>query len=335
MITALGMALVGLAVVDLLSTTLSVAGASGFVSMRVADLVWHQVLRLRLSHRWLQLVGPAIVSGMVAAWVLLLWAGWTLVFVGAGDAVVATDGGTPASTGQRVFFAGYLVATLGNGDYTAVGTGWQITSVLASLCGLMTATLAITFLVPVVSGVAHRRQVAASIASLGDTPARILQRSFDGEGFSPLTTHLANLLPELTLLTQRHLAYPVLHYFHSDQRHSAVAPMIAVLDETLAVLQHGVATRGLDNLTLTSARDAVAELLRLLERAYISPAAEAPPPPALDVVPRSGPALTDQASFVALIDSESPRRRLLRGFLEADGWSWDEVNEAPVTTSGV
>jgi hypothetical protein len=329
LIALTGAVVIVLTVTDLMLTTLSVASPRGFVSARLADRLWRGILRVDPPARVLRLLGVTIVSGIVAAWVLLQWTGWALVFIGAGDAVVSSQGGGPVGSGERVYFAGYLVSTMGNGDYTTLGTGWQIASVLASFTGLLTATLAITFLVPVASGVVQRRQVATQIASLGGTPQTILARSWNGTDFSALGQHLSNLYSDLHLLTQRHLAYPVLHYFHSDERYTAVAPMLAVLDDTLLLLQHGAPDPGIDTLTLTATRDAVAELLDLLEGVVIVPTAEPPPAPELRWLERLGAATVDRETFCEVLAREERHRRLLNGFVHSDGWEWTDVHHSP------
>lgn len=324
-VIVVGLALVVLAISDLFSTTLSVTSVNGIVSGRVADFVWRRVLRLRLSHPALRMTGMSIVVGLIATWALAIWIGWTLVFIGAGDAVVESSTRAPASISDRAFFAGYLVSTLGNGDFTADGTVWQLTAVLASLSGLIAVTLAVTFLVPVAQGVVHRRQLATTIYTLGETPRALLERSWNGSDFSMLGTFLPSLLSEIHLLTQRHMAYPVLHYFHSVDRHAAVAPMLAVLDESLLLLRRGARNPGIDALTLDASRASVDELLRLLEQAFVYPAAAAPPGPELAWLRKIGAETVDATEFAHLLESESPRRRVLHGFVEADGWSWDEV----------
>lgn len=103
------------------------------------------------------------------------------------------------------------MSTLGNGDFTAATGAWQVLSVLASINRLIAVTLAITFLVPVASGVVLRRHLAVAIATLGETPRRLLERSWNGTDFSLLESHVERVVSEIGLLTQRHMAYPVVH----------------------------------------------------------------------------------------------------------------------------
>ena len=322
-----GVMLIVLVLADLLSATLAVGNPNVLISQRIANAVWRLMLRRRPSHLALRLTGEVIVVGIIAGWALLLWVGWSLVFLGAGDAVVDSTSGASASASERVFFAGYLMTTLGLGGSTAVTTGWRIAAVLASLTGLVTVTLAVTFLVPVVSGVVQRRQVASTIAAVGRTPAAVLERAWNGTDFSRIDDMLSGLFSEITLLTQRHLAYPVLHYFHAQQRHVAIAPMIAVLDETLLLLHAGVREAGVSSVLMAAVRNAVHELMGLLEASFVVPDREAPPPPDLDWARRLGAETVDDDTFAKACDDCDEHRRMLRGFVEADGWSWSDLTE--------
>ncbi|MEP0546383.1 MAG: hypothetical protein ABJF88_05585 [Rhodothermales bacterium] len=93
----------------------------------------------------------------------------------------------------------------------------------------------------VVSAVAAKRQLAGSIHSLGETPSDVVRRAWDGSGFAGLDQHLPSLGSALEHHDQRHAAYPILHYFHSTERRTALGPAVAVLDDALLILTEGVA----------------------------------------------------------------------------------------------
>ncbi|MGI8574574.1 MAG: hypothetical protein ACR2MA_04360 [Egibacteraceae bacterium] len=77
-----------------------------------------------------------------------------------------------------------------------------------SLSGLGIITLAITFATPVMGAMVRKRQVARTIIGFGASSSDVLRNGWDGTSFSSLTTHLANLVPELAALAQQHVAYP-------------------------------------------------------------------------------------------------------------------------------
>lgn len=77
----------------------------------------------------------------------------------------------------------------------------------------------------------------------------------------------------------------MLHYFHSADRTSALAPAVAVLDDALTLLRHGVARpHRLEGVTLCAATQAVEALVEALYAAHIDPVDDPPGPPELQVL---------------------------------------------------
>ena len=260
---------------------------------------------------------------VLTSWITLALAGWTLVFSAAEGAVRATTSEAPANLVGRLYFTGYTVFTLGNGDYFPGDGAWQLATVLAVATGLVLVTLSITYLVPVVSAVALRRQLATYIASLGGTPHEIIVRSWDGSGFGGLTQHLMSLTPLFHTSRQQHLAYPVLHYFHSQNRESAAAPNVANLSQALHLLRHAVTPEVRpDAATLDPLDRAIGGFLGTVGTAYLS---AAQPVPLAELAPLrdAGVPVTTDAEYEATAADSDGRRKLLASLLVDDGWSAD------------
>lgn len=102
------------------------------------------------------------------------------------------------------------IVTLGTGDIIAAGTGWKALSAVAAFTGLFTLTLAVSYLVPIISAAAGRRELAGLVGILGRSVDGILERSWNGSDFSSLGPYLQSLCPMIERFTQQHLAYPAL-----------------------------------------------------------------------------------------------------------------------------
>ncbi len=189
-------------------------------------------MRTPHQHRILQVLGVVITLTVIFTWIVLLLAGWFLIF-NAPAAVVDATTGEPADGWSRLYFTGYTMFTLGIGDYVPGASFWQVAAVVATATGLSQVTLVVTYLLSVTSSVTQRRMVSA----LGSSPTDILHRAWNGAEFDGLDTALQLLSGDVSELAQRHLAFPVLHYFHSPERQTAVAPNIAVMDELLTILE--------------------------------------------------------------------------------------------------
>jgi hypothetical protein len=162
-----GLALIGVATTDALTTTVSLGSGAGPVTRVVSRSVW-AVARAAWPHRHgaLRRAGVAVLLCSILGWIVLVWAGWSLVFSAAEAAVVDAVTGAPASVEQRIYFAGYTLLTLGNGDFRPDGPLWRMATVLAAGNGFGLVTLSISYLVPVVSAATEKRQLAAHLHAL-------------------------------------------------------------------------------------------------------------------------------------------------------------------------
>ena len=325
----IGIFLILFVVYDVLWTTLRLSGAGPLTSW-VTTLLWRLSLRLTRSHRTLALAGFWIVLFTVSLWIGLVWIGWALVLGMDARAVVNATTGQPAGFLERIYFAGSTLITLGLGDYQAAGRGWQVLTAVAAANGFFLVTLAITYLLPLVQAVQQRREVAVYISALGETPEDILLRAWNGTGFGRLPDHLVALTQLLMQLGQAHLNYPVLHCFHSRDRDAAIAPMIAVLDEGLTLVDGLDPGLRPDPVTVYPLRRGIDRLLGTLAEAHLKPERVPPPVPSLKGLRKGGILTLDDEEFLGTVDTLFDRRRLLLGLVEQEGWRWDDVVRAPV-----
>ena len=341
--TALGAAVLVLTAFDLLRTVLTVRGG-GPVTGRVNAWLWDAALALHErwpNHRALSAAGPALATLVLVSWLVGLWLGWTLVFCGAAEAVVAAKDQVPASLVERVYFAGYTLTTLGLGDFNALDPGWRIATVLTAASGLMLFTMAITYIVPIVGAAVTLRQLATYIDGLGDDPLDIVVRSWDGHpdapggpddgpgtGFDSLRTHLNALTPLVATVRQRYLAYPILHYFHSDDPRMAPPPRLAALDEAVTLLTHGVEPRvRLPRQAVAPLRAQLNGFLEMLETQWIEPADAAPPGYRLAELRAAGIPCVADGALAGALDERAMHRRRLAGLVTSDGRAWAAVLE--------
>ena len=324
-----GIALVLLAVVDAMRTTLAVGSVAGPVTGRINHALWGLFLRSS-NRRVLQLAATPLTLNTLALWLLLLWAGWTLIFAADPTAVVS-ETGQPLGGWDRAYFTGTTLFTLGPGDVRAHGTPWRIVSVFALVNGLFLVTLGITYIIPVATAATERRRTAALIAALGNRPDDAILGGYDHGQFGALRHYLMTLAPDIALLAQRHLAYPVLHFFHSGNLHTAAAPMIARLDEIVTLLRFGlVADQRPDPYVTRPVHEALTQFLNTLHSVYIDPVDAPPPPPPLYRLREAGLPVVDDERLRQALAQHERRRRLLLALVENDGWSWDDVWPEPI-----
>lgn len=312
--------------VDVVWTTLTLEHA-GRLTRVATRAMGGGIARLeRLSGwRWPRtMAGPATVLSGMLLWLLLAWVAWLAIFTAAPSAVLATDTKAQAELGERAYYVGYTMATLGTGDFVPGGTPWRLATIACAVHGFFLMTLAITYLVPIVSAVVGERRFAVNVTALGRSAEEIVTRGYDGSSFAPLLEPLGELGKELTQIDRQHAAYPVLHYYDAHRRDESMAVAVAVLDEVLAVLDAGVAPEKRPHaMALAALRHGLEQYRRTLGHAGIRPAETEPPAPrlrTLDPVPT-----VDAQTFRQAMRAASERRRQHLGHLEALGWTWTDL----------
>ncbi|MDG9702850.1 potassium channel family protein [Streptomyces sp. DH37] len=326
-----GCALVILALADAVVTSLSMVTGTGPVSGRVAKGVWRALLAVQAraprGARLLEWSGTCTLLATFLTWTALLWAGWWLVFASHDAAVVTSRASVPADGWARVYFTGYTVFTLGTGDYVP-GTTWaQVATTFAALSGLFLVTLSITYLVQVVQAVVHKRVLAEQIHALGKDASGIVAGGWTGNGFSSMfNQHLVSLTAPLLRLGEQHLAYPVVHFFHSSSRHKAPALAVAALDDTLLLLRSGAAPEARPDPAATGPLgSALDQVLDTLRGQFFSRAERERPAPPLSVLRRAGVPVVDEERYAVAVREHARRRRTVQGFLDSDGWRDDRA----------
>ncbi|KXS37031.1 potassium channel family protein [Modicisalibacter sp. 'Wilcox'] len=322
-----GSALVLLAIYDAARTTLS-ASSSGPVTNRLISLIWRWLLwqhRRRRNHALLAAAGPCIAGALMLSWIVIAWTGWWLLFSSEPLAVVNATSRVAASLGERAYFTGYTLTTLGYGDFVPANALWRFLSVVAASNGLILFTLAVTYIVPVVSAVTHKRQLALTISAIGRTPCRIAAATAGDGDYRSLANQLQQVQGDIASLGQQHLAYPVLHYFHSRHADHALPVALARLYQALVVLQHACpALPATVRFQLATTQALIDGFLATLDSAFIHPASRSPRLPSLDDF-ATLPGITHDDEAWRRMHATLGNQRLLLAYIEKDGWAWHDV----------
>ncbi|HEX2063887.1 MAG TPA: hypothetical protein VHE80_05655, partial [Acidimicrobiales bacterium] len=293
-LVVLGVLLLLTLIFDVLWTVVGSGAGAGPLTGRLSALLWRLALRFGRGpdgprHRLLAASGVAVVVVLLLVWILVAWGSWWLIFSASRGAVRVVDTGRSAGLVERLYFAGEGLFTATSTDYATGPGGWRAAKVAITASGVIFVTLAITYLIPVASAAAERRQLGAYIQSLGRTPETILITAWTGETFGSLPQHLVTLTPMVHLSAERHLTYPVLHYFHSPSERTGAAASFVVLDEVITLLRWGVAAPARpDPAAVAALGEAVGLFLDTIRPNLNEDLDRALDPPALDVLGEAG-----------------------------------------------
>jgi hypothetical protein len=82
---------------------------------------------------------------------------------------------------NKIFYTGYTLSTLGLGDMEPEGNFWDILTAILSFTGLILISIAITYLIPVVSAEIAKRKI--SVNTIGGSVEEMLLNYWDGKDF--------------------------------------------------------------------------------------------------------------------------------------------------------
>ena len=315
----LGFVLLGVVSYDALSTTLVASSPSGPLTERLGRGWWWLVRHLArgphsLVLRW---TGPLMMVFTVALWLLMLWAGWALIFAADPDSVLDATTRAPADGWSKVYFAAFSTFTLGVGDFVPSGAPWQVATSLATISGLALTTTAVTYFLPVVIAVTARRTQASSIARFGDTPQQIVIAGWHDGSFRFLASELNRLTAQILRTAERQLSYPILNYFHSEQREKDFRVQLRALDEAVTLLAHAVQPSYRPHpMVIDGVRHASRQITR-----HISPSGAQTVDP-IDLTPlrEAGVPTVDDASFTRDVASVTDHRRRVAAYSRESLW---------------
>ncbi|WP_435119984.1 potassium channel family protein [Halolamina sp. C58] len=269
-----------------------------------------------------------VLVGLVM-WISLLWVGWALVFAGGENALIDTIDGSPISWVERFYFVGYSLFTLGNGEFVPRDSVWQVTTVFTTASGMLLITLSISYVLSVLDAVTQKRSFATSISGLGLRGETVVTESWDGDSFDGVELSLNTFTAELNELTTNHKAYPVLHYFYTEQREAAAVVSIVVLDDALTLWRFGVPEQHQPSqVVLVNARAALQNYLETLGHSFATESDTIPPDPDLSALRESGVPTVSDEEFSEALNDLTARRRALLGVVDADARQWPGIHES-------
>ncbi|MDF9799203.1 hypothetical protein OKW21_004466 [Catalinimonas alkaloidigena] len=328
--------LVGLCIIlitahDFFYTTLSSNGA-GIITHKVTKAIWSlflNVSKLRSNRSVLKFSGITIMLFLFSMWIMLLWIGLFVMLVSEEISVVTSSKGLSASLLDKFYYSGYVLSTMGNGDFKPGAEFWQVITAIFSFAGFIFITTGISYIISVSSAIINKRTLSLTISNLGNTPQQILLRTWNGNDFSRLLNYVPQLQQQINRHVQNHMAFPILHFFHTGRKKDAIAVNITNLDEALSiVLLFGEPDKTNQGLTdgLHPLRDALYFYLASLKGPFIQATDGEQDFPNLSSL--EGMPIKPSISGDEIKNNYDPlkqRRMLLSGLLQNGGWNWKDI----------
>jgi hypothetical protein len=325
----IGVILLLVTAADLINTSLSGRGA-GFISKRLSISIWSLLLAISKKtgrKNILDLGGAIILVSILINWLLLIWFSASLLFISCPDSLMNVETNSPTTVMNKIFYTGYTLSTLGLGDMEPAGNFWDVLTAILSFTGLILISIAVTYLIPVVSAEIMKRKISVHINTLGGSVEEILLNYWNGKDFKELEQPFLSLIDSIILHAQNHKAYSVLHFFHSSDRKEAFVLNLTNLDEALTVLLHSIPAEQRPSFNvLTRLRKAISSYLITLPATFIIPGKETPPITILTALENKGIKIISGEAVDLEYAKLKTRRRLLLSLIKDDGWNWADLN---------
>ena len=267
-----GISVIFFAAADIGYTVLSSNGAGYFskYAMRYIAAVFQFAARRTGSRSILKYAGVSVLSVITIIWILLLWLGVFLIFLYDQNSVLDSATLVPAGAIDRFYFSGYLLSTLGNGDFKPQNGIWQIAATVFSFSGFIFLTTGITYFVSILSAVTEKRLAAISVFNLGKSAAEISAAIKKLHRAGQLMSEVSSLKNHLNRLTLNHTSYPISHYFFALEKNRSISLAAAELDQALEDLRTDEQRDENLSAQLDSLRESLDSYLQTLAERFLS-----------------------------------------------------------------
>ncbi|MFD2516781.1 potassium channel family protein [Salinimicrobium flavum] len=231
----LGLAIIIITFLDFFHTTLSGNGF-GWIS----EWLNRTLNRLIIKNRSRSIYNYSGVIHLLLTtfvWMALHFSGTYLIFTAGENMVINGTTFVPATYAERFYFTGYMLSTLGIGDFTPGNDTSRILVGILSFSGFILITTGLTYLLSVVSAVLSKKELSFYISTVGKDYEGLYHYFKKQDELEFLMSDSSDLRQQILKNASSYLSFPMVNYFLTKKRNSALILQLARLHEVLTVLQ--------------------------------------------------------------------------------------------------
>ena len=316
-----GLILLILTIYDFFFTTLSGSGA-GFISKPVARLSYQltrQASRV-FGRNAFNYSGMVVNLGVLFIWIILVWLGLFLVFSYDPSAITNSDS-RPANWVERLYYTGYVLSTLGLGNFKPISPFFELMTSIFSFFGFIFFTSSMTYFISISSAVTRKRTLSRSIFNLGKSPSEIAEK-FKDLSSSYRDQQILTLQEQIDNHAVSHQAYPVVHFFSHKNSNNCFSINFTRLDEAVTILlypENEEKKNSWNTKEFELLRSTMTNLLIHLQKKF---SASMPDPKGTEGFKNGKKSRPYNQLNLSDLDQ---RRELLSAFLRNEGFKWQDV----------
>lgn len=235
MFPLMGVLLLLLLLVDVFRTVFQPHGHGGPLSRRQNHLVWNVFRSTGLRRDgtvragWLALAGPVLAVLTPLLWVVLLVAGFALVYYPWVSHFRVSSGGERIPWVQAIYYSGSTATTLGPGDVAARVPALRLVTVVEAFSGFALITASLSYVLAVYREMGIVSTLARAISVHFPDGASRLPRRADAPHLDAWGRWLGSIGEQLLHVHQALSQYPILHYFRVADRDESLPVQLGAL----------------------------------------------------------------------------------------------------------
>ena len=232
---AVGVSIIVLIFLDFFHTTLSGNGF-GIFSRIINQLINRLILQNR-NRKIFTYSGITHLLVTTFLWLGILFLGVFIIYTADEQMVVNGTTGLPATKIERFYFTGYVLSTLGIGDFVPGNETSRVLTGILSFTGFVLITTGLTYLLSVLNAILSKKQLSFFISTSGEDVEEIFNYLKKQDELSALVSDAASFRQQILQNSSSYLAFPMSNYFLSKDRNSALILQLAMVYEVLMVVK--------------------------------------------------------------------------------------------------
>ena len=302
----------------------------GWLTSKFSQTFWNLLLKISGNNgnsKLLSQAGFFLLVFIVLIWVGLLVLSFFLLLQSDVDSLVNSSK-IPASAIEKLYYSGFVISTLGIGDFMASNDIWRIVTDVYSFTGLILLTMSVTYFIPVLSGVIKQRKLGINLSSLGSSPQEIILNAWNGKDYEFFKLQMLNFADALLEHNQNHRAYPVIHFFHNNNKEHTIILQIARLNEAVYIFEKCLKPAySIPQQELSSIKTALDNYVKVIKDVSNINIKNSPPSiPDLNMLKEKN-MLRPNFSGIEFSEAIQQNRLVFLTLVEKDGWQWKNISQ--------
>ena len=258
---ALGLLIILLIFLDFFHTTLS---GNGFgIFSRIINQLLNRLILQNRNRKIFTYSGITHLLVTTFLWLAILFLGVFIIYTADEQMVVNVTTGLPATKAERFYFTGYVLSTLGIGDFVPGNDTSRILTGILSFTGFVLVTTGLTYLLSVLNAVLSKKQLSFFISTTGADVEELFQYLKKQDDLYSLVSDASSFRQQILQNSSSYLAFPMSNYFLSRERKSALIVQLAAIYEVLMVVKLDWAPNTIQYEKITSIIKAIEKYLEL------------------------------------------------------------------------